>query len=236
MNNMKVEIIILMLLGGAGMIWAQENRFAYIPSDNVIQNYMTETGTFAALYSGKTETLYDRRFVNHPYFETNTFIAGTLCYNRVVYKDVLMRFDLFRNELAVFFPSRMYNIALNNDKFDYAVLNGSTIVLSKGEKKSEDKFSVLLQNGAYPVVRKYRITMASPTGQSNLYSFNIQRQYAIYINGVPHTVKNKNAVLKLFPDRRKELDAFAKQHKLNFKGQIEQSIIALVNQYENLTK
>jgi len=51
---------------------------------------------------------------------------------------------------------------------------------------------------------------------------------------VPRAVKNKNSVLKLFPDKRKELNEFAKQHKLNFKNQIEQSIVDLVTHYENL--
>ena len=234
---MKERVIILILFLCAGTVWAQEKRFAGIPSDNVIRNYMTEAKTYAALYSGKAETPYEKRYVNHPYFETNTYIPGTLCYNRVVYKDVLMRFDLFRNELTVYLPGRSYNIVLNNEKFNYAVLNGSTIVLSDSKKKSEEKFLVLLQNGIYPVVRKYNIKTTEDLSDRTIikYLFRIQKQYAIYINGIPCDVKNKNAILKLFPDRRKELNEFAKQQKLNFKDQIEQSIIDLVNHYENLT-
>ena len=233
---MKFRVIILMLFWGAGVIRGQENRFASIPPDNVIHNYLTEANTYAALYSGKAETPYDRQYANHPYFETERYVSGTLCYNRVVYKDVLMRFDLFRNELTVIFPGRAFPIVLNNEKFEYAVLNGATIVLPDSETKSKDKFLVLLLNGAYPVVRNYNIGIVSSTARTILYSFSIRNQYAIYINGVPRAVKNKSSILKLFPDRRKELNEFAKQHKLNFKHEIEQSIIALVNHYEHLNK
>ena len=233
---MKKQLVILILFWGCGVIWAQEKRVAGMPSDNVVINYLTEANANAALYSGKVETPYNMRFVNHPYFETNRFVSGTLCYNHVVYKDVLMRFDLFRNELTVASAGRTYPIVLNNEKFEYAILNVTTIVLSDSEKDSKGKFLVLLQNGVYPVVRKYKIDVAKDNSSDRtvIYSFRIQRQYAIYINGVPHAVKNKNSILKLFPDRRKELNEFAKQHRLDFKERIEHSIVSLVIHYETM--
>ena len=231
---MKNRYIIILFFLYSGVIWAQEKRIAGMPSDNIVSNYMTESQGYAVLFSGKTETLYDKRFIGHPYLENDIFIPGTLCYNRVIYTDVLMRFDLFRNEFAVTLPYRAFPIVLNNEKFEYAILNGLTIVLSVSEADSKDKFIVILQNGAYPVVRKYK--MGRTNVSAFVDSYSSKKQYDIYINGVPHPVKNKNSILKLFPDRRKELNEFAKQHKLNFKNQIEQSIMALVNHYENLTQ
>jgi len=232
---MKVSVIIFILCWSSGMVWAQEKMFAGIPSDNVIHTYVTKANMYSALFSGKTVTPYDRQFINHPYFESNTYISGTLDYNGVMYKDVLMRFDLFRNELTVISPERPYDIVLDQAKFNYAIVNGTTIVLSVSGKESKQQFLVLLHNGMYPVVRKYAVgTEQNREGRTAVYSFRMQRQYAIYINGVPRAVKNKNSVLKLFPDKRKELNEFAKQHKLNFKNQIEQSIVDLVTHYENL--
>ena len=234
--KMKDKLIVVMFFLSPVVIWAQEAGFAGMPSDNVVHNYLAGANTYAALYSGKTETPYEKRFTNHPYFESNTFVSGTLCYNRVVYKDVLMRLDLFRNELTVVSPDKPYPIVLNNEKFDYAMLAGATILPADGDKKSEEKFLVLLHNGMYPVVRKYNVVMMEDISDlSIINSFRIQQQYAVYVAGVPNVVKNKNAVLKLFPDRRKELNEYAKRHKLNFRNQLEQSIIALVDHYESLT-
>ena len=231
---MKNELIIILLLWGSGVIWGQEMRTVGMPSENVISNYMTKAHGYAVLYSGKKETPYNKIFDGHPYFENENFVAGTLCYNGVVYKDVLMRFDLFKNELTVTLPQSIFPVVLNNDKFEYAILNGSTIVLSVSEANAQDKFMVILQDGVYPVVRKYKIRMTNISAFVD--SYMSQRQYEIYVNGVPRSVKNKNTILKLFPDRRKELNEYAKQHNLNFKNQIEQSILALVNHYENLSQ
>jgi len=233
---MKERLIVIMFFLSPAIILAQENRFAGIPSDDVIRDYMTDAKEYAALFTGKVEIPYDKRFTNHPYFETDIFQSGTLGYNHVVYKDVMMRFDLFRNELTIFSPDKPYYIVLNNEKFDFAILNGSTIVLSDSEKEAKRQFLVLLQNGQYPVLKKYIMAMEDEISSMQIINyFRIKSQCAIYKDGIPYTVKNKNSILKLFPDKRKELDAFAKQRKLDFNRQIEQSIIALVNHYENLT-
>jgi hypothetical protein len=220
------------------VICAQGKRFSGMPPDYVVHNYLAKTKEYATLYSGTTETPYNKRFTNHPYFETNRFVSGTLGYNNVEYKDILMRFDLFRNELSVISPDRPSQIiVLNNKKFNYAILNGSTIVLSVDEKNSKEQFLVLLQNSKNPVVKKYNLTMQEEKSAHTIVSsFRIQKQYAIYINDIPYTVKSKNSVLKLFPDKRKELNVFAKQRNLDFYNQIEQSIIAIVNHYESIVK
>jgi len=233
---MKIRLILSIFLLCAGMLWAQDKSAAILPSDAVIQNYMSSTQAYAALFSGKTEMPYDVTFTNHPYFETDRYVSGTLCYNRVVYKDILMRIDLFRDELTVICPDVPYRIVLNNDKFHYAVLNSSTIIKSVDEKNPKTKFLVLLHAGNYPVLKKYavRIAVNHPSPRVLTRTFLFQNQYAIDVEGILHTVKNKNSILKLFPDRKKELNEYAKLHKLNFRKQPEQSIIALVNHYDTI--
>ena len=237
-EGMKNKLIISIFFLYGGMLWAQEKGAAIIPSDTVLTNYLTEAKAYAALYTGKTETPYETRFTNHPYFETDRYVSGTLCFNRLVYRDVMMRIDLFRDEITVVSPYIPYRIVLNNEKFDYAVLNGSTIIKSKEGKESKEKFLVLLHDGTYPVVRKHQLNIMEEISSSErtiTRYFKVKLQYAVYIDGIPYPVKNKNAILKLFADRKKELNEYAKLHKLNFKKQTELSIIALVNHYENLT-
>ena len=235
---MKVKLIIFVLFLYGGMLWAQEKGAANSPSDIVIENYLTEAKAYAVLYTGKTEMPYNNRFTNHPYFETDRYVSGTLCYNRLVYRDVMMRIDLYRDELTVVSPYIPYRIVLNIEKFDYAVLNGSTIIKSNDEKELQRKFLVLLHSGTYPVVRKHQLSIREEISTSERLStryFQIKHQYEVYVDGKPYPVKNKNSIVKLFADRKKELNEYAKLHKLNFKKQTELSIIALVNHYENLT-
>jgi len=238
MNRIRTipSLIVFLILFSGGILWAQEAGLAKVPPSDAIQSYLSATKEYAALFSGKTETLYDRTFTNHPCLETDRYVQGTLCYNEVVYQDIFMRLDLYRDELTVFSPEKPYHIVLENEKFNYAVLHGLTLILSASEAKTGLKYMVLIDGGPYPFVKQYRLSVREEYFGVTLFrSFRTQEQYFIYINDTAYPVKNKNALLKLFPDRKKELNEYAKQHKLNFKTQFEQSIIALINQYENLT-
>ena len=234
---MKIRLLLFMFCFYGGMaLWAQEQSTAILPADAVVLNYLTEAKEYAALYTGKIETPYNVAFENHPYLETSGYVSGTLCYNRVVYQDVLMRFDLFRDEITVVSPDVPHRVVLNNEKFNYAVLHGLTIIKSADEKGAKTKFVVLLHNGTFPVVKKQtlRILEESLSDRTLSRTFQVQRQYVVYVNNIPYAVKNKNSILKLFSGRKKELNEYAKQHKLNFKKEIEQSIIELITYYENL--
>jgi len=236
-EKMKIRLFLPLFLLSGGMIWAQGKSNVILPSDNVITNYLAETKEYAALYNGKTEVPYEFLFTNHPYLETNGYVSGTICYNHVVYKNVLMRFDLYRDEITVVAPNTPNRIVLNNEKFSYAVLNGTTIIKSVDEKTSKTKLLVLLHDGIYPVVKKHNLRMMEESNSLDRVlrrSFDIQKQYAVKIDGKLYPVKNKNSILKLFPDRKKELNEYAKLHKLNFSKQTEQSIIALVEYYEKI--
>ena len=230
------RLVVFFFLFSGGILWAQDAGIAKVPPSDAIQSYLSETKEYAALFSGKTEAPYDRTFTNHPYFETDQYRQGVLCYNEVVYQDIFMRLDLFRDELTVFSPNKPYRIVLENEKFSYAILNGFTFILSPNEAKTGSKFMILIHDGSYPFVKQYRLSVKEEFfGITLSRSFRTQEQYFIYINNTAYPVKNKNTLLKLFPDRKKELNEYAKQHKLNFKAFFEQSVITLVDHYENLT-
>jgi hypothetical protein len=235
---MRVKLLLFIFFFAAGVLCAQENNATKIHPSDAIQDYMSGTKEYAALFNGKVETPYDRPFANHPYLETDRFVQGTLCYDGVVYQDVFMRLDLYRDELTVYYPERPFRIVLENENFSYAVLNGFTIIAPNGEPKSGPKYILLVHGGLYPVVKQYRGSIREEFVSTVSFKryFRFQEQYFVYINETAYPVKNKKSLLKLFPDRKKELNEYARQHRLNFRSQFEQSAIALVNHYENLTQ
>jgi len=232
--KIKFTAYFLMIFGS--MLYAQDKGMATIPPTDAIQSYLSATKEYATLFSGKIETPYSRPFVNHPYLETNQHIQGVLCYNGVVYQDVFMLLDLFRDELTVFFPGKPYRIVLENEKFNYAVLHGFTIIASNNIPNIKSNYAVLISDGPYPVVKQYRGSVREVVEPPKINRYaHFQIQYFVCVNGVAYPVKNRNALLKLFPDRRKELNDYAKQNKLNFGSQrFEQSIVALVKHYETI--
>jgi len=235
---MRIKFITAFLFLFGGVLWAQERGMTKIPPTDAIQSYISETKEYAALFNGKIETPYDRVFINHPYLGADQYVQGTLCYNEVVYHDIWMRLDLNRDELAVYSPDKRNRIVLEIEKFNYAVMNGFTIIASTNESNVGSKYLLLLKDGAYPFVKQFRVTVKEEIQHLTLKRFfRFQEQYFLTVDGIAYPVKNKNAVLKLFPDRKKELNDFVKQQKLRFNAQqFEQSMVALVKQCEKNPK
>jgi len=232
----KTKLIVIFLFFSGGMIWAQEKSLAKTPPVDDIQRYLSETKEYAALYNGKLVTPYERPFFNSPFFGSSGYIEGELCYNEVVYHNILICLDLYRDELTVYFPQRPFHIVLESEKFNYAVLNGCVFIVSHNNPNIRSKYVMLVKDGLYPIVKQYRgIVREEDTNLERKRYVRFQEQYFITVNGIAYPVKNKNALLKLFPEKKKELNDFVKQHKLSFGSQqFEQSIVALVNHYENI--
>ena len=234
----KTGFAAFLLIFCSGFLWSQDQRMARIPSGDAIQQYLSEAKEYAVLFNGKIETPYEKPFANHPYLATNQYVQGALCYNGVVYQDVFMRLDLFRDELTVFFPGKPYRIVLEPEKFNYAVLSGFTVIASTREPPVRSSYVLLLKDGCYPVVKQYRGAVREEVTNLELRrNVRFQEQYFVYVDGVARPVNSKNALLKLFADRKKELNAYARQHKLSFRSQSHaQSVIALIDYYETLNR
>ena len=226
-------VLISFFLFFAGILCAQDKGIATIPAD-AIQDYLAETKEYSVLYSGKFETPYDQSYTNHPYLETAQYVQGTLCYNQVVYQDIFMRLDLFRDELSVAFPTKINRVVLEKEKFNYAVINGLTVFVSTNNaSKTGTKYMLMVKDGIFPVVKQYRVLIREEVvNRSMKRTFLFQEQYFVYIGNIACPVKNKNDLLTLFADKKKELNDYANQRKLNFRKQFGESVIALVEQYE----
>jgi hypothetical protein len=234
----QIKLIILIFFLSGGILCAQESDIAKALPNDLVQNYLSVTKEYAALFNGKIEMPFDnRQFVNHAYLGTDQYVQGTLCYNDVIYRDIFMRLDLFRDELTVYSTDKPYHIVLEYEKFNYAIFGGFTIIPSTVEAKPGERYLELIYDGSYPVIKKYRVTVKTELSNTDISrSFTFQKQYFVSINEIAYPIKNKNALLRLFPDRKKELNEYAKLHRFNFRKQFERSIVALINHYENLEK
>jgi hypothetical protein len=67
-------------------------------------------------------------------------------------------------------------------------------------------------------------------------SFQHTVKYYICKDDIYYPVKSKASVLKVFRSHKKELNDFIRAHRLNFRRQTEASIVAVVQQYESLSR
>jgi len=191
------------------------------------------------IYAGKIEPFYPNYVVGHPYLDTNEFRNGILSYDGVVYPDIMLRLNLHTGQLTVSPPHRRNNVIIPSERFDYAIIDSLYIFYNKPEKDIpalSEGYVVRLHNGKYPVFKRERQFLNTSIKERVVeMSFNKRRSIYIYADGKYNQVNSKGALLKLFKSKKKELNQFIKQHRLNFKTSPESSIVAVTRYYETLT-
>ena len=84
---------------------------------------------YAALYSGKAEENYNQqKYLNHPYWNTDEFREGAVCYGRWLYSDLQLRYDTYKKSLIVVTPEKRITLQVDMRKVDYFVIEGQKFV------------------------------------------------------------------------------------------------------------
>lgn len=229
----------LIALFATGKLYAQESIAKSAPPQ-IVKDYIAEVKDPAVIFNGKEQTSYFSGLTNHPYLVTPEYSPAEIRHNQVEYKDMMLRLDMYRDELLIRLPDRPYNVVLEPEKVNRVILNGYTIVpISRysWENAPMGNYALLLYEGKSLVIRKDQVVLNQKISIDNVsYTFMFKERVYICIDNVCYRVTNKKSVLKLFPGKKKELDAYAKQQKLNFTKNREQAAVAIVKQYEALSK
>lgn len=232
--------IILLLYLSIGMLHGQQTDTNKGLPGKLVQDYFSVVQEYALVYNGKEYSRYEKQTTNHPYLVNAGFEEGTISFGGTVYPRLLMKLDLFRDELVLQSPNKLYPVVAEKERIDYILLNGYRIINPSTRGWQDligNEYIVLLSDNIYPVIKKYVVTYEEKVnGLSIEASFRIKERFYVVKENRFYPVKNKRALLNLFPDKKKELSRYAREQKLNFKKQPEQAFVTIVKQYEALNR
>jgi len=198
--------------------------------------YLRDADVNALIYSGREEMRYGA-FRNHPYLDTNLFREASLSYNGRIYPRVRLRLNTNTDELSVQpTPTFPFGIVLDPALVDSASLPEYTIVYNGEGGDLPAGYYVRLYDGKHIVMKRIR-NQIDRVANGTVYEqvFVTSTRYYVLHNGAYRQAGNKRALLKLFADRKKELDRYARQQRLDFGAAPDEAIVGLVAYYETLT-
>jgi hypothetical protein len=98
-------------------------------------------------------------------------------------------------------------------------------------------YLILLHGGRFPVVKKYRIDRKEEIAGGRAKTlYYVRGQYFVRIGAACHPLKGKRSLLKLFPQYKNELNAYARQARLDFGKRREASLVALLTYAEEISQ
>lgn len=206
---------------------------------DLIRHYQQQAGNYALLYNGEEELKYTRRYLNQPYYRQTDCVPGNLWRRGVLYPDVDMRLDLYKNQLIVRSPDRRFHLIISSAEVDSVQLHGHTFVFNhstSGQSGLPAGYYMQLHKGRRCALwgRQFIQTIRQETNKAIRIRFKTIERYYFFDGEKWKTVKNKSALLKQMPGRQKEIKAYIKRNRLDFRKNREEAFTSVVRYYESL--
>ena len=204
------------------------------------QAYFSSASDFARLYVGPVEPQYQTSlWYNIPYYGGHTkMYKGRISYHGLVYDDVQLRFDQLKQRVVVLSPVGRVFCLPEPTFIDWFEMDGYRFV---HDPEDGSRFAALLCDGSTNGIRLYHSVWKAYTGENTLEGkkllkkFSTKELYTIVTpGGETHQVKRVSDVAMLFPQQKKQIRQFARQHHLSFsQGEREASLVKVVESVKN---
>ncbi len=206
---------------------------------DLVSRYQQKAGNHALLYNGEEELKYTRRYLNQPYYRQADCVSGRLWRRGLLYTDVDMRLDLYKNQLIVRSPDQRFHLIVPSAEVDSVQLHGHTFVFNhpaSGQSELPAGYYMQLYQGRRCTLwgRQFIETVRLETNNVIRIRFKTIERYYFSDGKKWKTVKNKSALLKQMPGRQKEIKAYIKRNRLNFRKNKEEAFTAVARYYDSL--
>ncbi len=187
------------------------------------QEIVSSASDYARLYVGPLEPQYYQSWLWHdcPYYKgnTNTY-PGRISYYGVVYDNVQLRLDQYKQRVAVLAPGSNLLCLPEQEYVDWFEMDGHRYV---HDPEDSTRYAYLLSDGSTNGIRLYHSVWKINSGDRNVgvkkyvKTLSTQEHYTLITpDGEMHHVKRASDVAKLFPAQKKPIKQFARKNHLSF--------------------
>lgn len=177
------------------------------------------TGLFNGI---RYKEMYRIKNGKHKFYKSPDFQTAHLLYDGQPYYDIPMKYDLFDDQLIISLQTDTGSsiMQLLKEEVTGFELDDRRFVHLKGieifkSKEQIDGFYEVLEEGQslilYKKHRKLRKKILE--NKAILNEFRNDNLYYVYHEGLFYPIKNKNDLIKIFPERKKQINAFFSGNK-----------------------
>ena len=204
-----------------------------------VGEYMGAVSKYAALFSGNRQLPLVFTTKNHQYFKEEEYTSGRLSYCGIVYPDVSLRWDLYRDELVLFSPAN-YNIVLINENLDFAEIYGYHIFYLQPDGLLGCPPAgnyIRLYSGEFLLLEKLTNELLQKEEANRIYYyFSLKTNFYLQKDGMYYKIKNRRKLLKTLDTHRKELRRFIRVNDLGYRRDAEKLVLEVVKEHEKLNR
>ena len=206
---------------------------------NVISLYNKALEENTHLYNGM-EYIGSHPYVSgSAFWRTDTLQEGSIYYDGVFYPNIFLAYDAAKEEVVIKNRQRT-SIKLLPEKINYFNLLNQLFVHITSDSTNNYGFKSgwynILYDGVVTVLAKRRKVALRVLTPTDHYEFREQSFYFINKDGRYYAVDTKSALFTALHDKKEEIKKFVQKNKLNFKKDLENTLIKTADYYSQLKK
>jgi hypothetical protein len=230
---------ILFILLSSVHIHAQQftDSSQYNQQANVLrQIYLNEIGDNAQIYHGAEYIRNGQKALGFPFFESNDLLDGAVYYQGTLYPQRKIYYDLVADEVVTGNYANDAQISLSMDKADsFKIGNHFFVRLNPANSPGLPKegYYERLYAGEPGLYVKHEKRLVTGSGNEEI-KYIQYNNYFVKKNTVFYAVDGKSGLLNEFSDKKDELKKYIRSNKLNFKKDLENSMVLTTSYYSQL--
>ena len=203
------------------------------------QEYFSSASDFARLYVGEVEPQYQMwTWKDSPFYKDDQeMYKGRISYHGVVYNNVQLRFDLYKQRVAVLSPESNILCLPEQRYIDWFEMDGHRYV---HDPEDSLRYAYVLSDGSQNGVQLYHsiwkiFSGEKDFGEKTLLKTLDQKEHYLLVtpDGEMYHVKKAKDVANIFPQQKKQIRQYARRNHLSFsKKQREESLATLAGSIE----
>lgn len=206
--------------------------------------YNKAIGQQSRLYNGQEHNPYSLNIQGTAYFsDVNGFKPGTVTYDGFFYKDVPMMYDLYKDVVVVLLYNKFSTYCLINERvqsFDLLNHHFVYIVADSLNVKAgiNTGFYDQLYSGNNLAVLVKRSKSIQSTSSSNTIEtfFTSSKSFYLRKGNTYYSISSQSSLLAILKDKKKDLQQYIRANKIKFRKAPEETMVAIVNRYDELSK
>jgi hypothetical protein len=218
---------------------APDSAFTKSAYNNAISYYHKYTDKQSRLYNGFLHIGYSHKIEGHAYFQGNEWQKGTVVYDGIVFPDVLMLYDLYKDELVIQHFHRLM-LTLHNEKVkEFSFGNSRYIRFERDSTKKSTLATGFYQEmykGNLIFLAKRQKILEETITDVLVQKFIPYNFYYVYKDNTWHNVKNWKDLKGILKEKSKEVRQHLRKNGIKFRKNKEQAILLAVQYIDATTK
>ncbi len=190
------------------------------------------------LYNGTEHTGYSPNIKGHAYYFTREWQNGTVHYDGVLYQDVPVLYDMYKDQVIVRHFSDIFTVGLVSPKVTWFTIPAHRFIRVEAlptENIRTGFYEVLFEGKITALARRTK-TMSEYIGNTMEYEFMEHTQYLIKKDSVYHIIRNEGKLLDVLNDQRPAVKQHLRKNRIRFRKTPELAIVKAVEFYETLNR